>query len=106
LIVSYLDKSRVVKDKGLLISAELLTIKRINDFPDEDPRNSKNMSTFYVKNDKGKNLFFDGNLIFRNESRWNEFLAAHPEAIPSRKIDFDKYLLVAQSISHGGCGWI
>ena len=104
LIISYLDRSRI-GETGLVSAIDLLSARRIVDFPEEDPRNSENMSTFYVKNDKGKNVFFENNLIFRNNSEWNEFLVAHPEAIPSRKIDFERYLLVAQSITHGGCGW-
>ncbi|MEK6780222.1 MAG: hypothetical protein AABY93_00850 [Bacteroidota bacterium] len=106
LVISYLDKSRVLDDQGLISIAELLSIKRISDFPEEDPRNGENMSTFYLMDNEGKNVLIDKGLVFRNENEWNEFLDSQPGAIPSRKVDFEKYTLVAQAVRHGGCGWI
>lgn len=106
LIISYSDKSRVLGDQGLISRAELLSIKRISDFPEEDPRNEENMGTFYLKDNEGKNILIDKGLVFRNENEWTEFLDSQPGAIPSRKVDFEKYTLVAQAVRHGGCAWI
>ncbi len=106
LIISYSDKSRVLKDKGLVRSAELLTIKRIKDFPDEDPRNEENMATFLIENVNPYDTIKDSSFVFRSESDWNKFLASRPWATPSRKIDFKKYTLIGQRVVHGGCGWI
>jgi hypothetical protein len=106
LIISYSDKSRVLGDQGLISTAELLSIKKISDFPEEDPRNGENMSTFYLKDNEGKNVLIDNSLVFRNENEWTEFLGSQPGAIPSRKVDFEKYTLVAQTVRHGGCAWM
>jgi hypothetical protein len=107
LIISYRDKTDWINDTTLVMQGELVSAKRINDFPEEDPRNGENMGTFYVKDNKaGRDLYIEKGLVFRNENEWNEFLKLHPDAMPSRQVDFDKYTLVAQAVSHAGCGWI
>jgi len=105
LTVSYLDKSKRLADGELIRSAEIVTVKRINDFPNEDPRNGKNMSTLYVTDKDGENLYFEKELIFRNSVEWNQFLSAYPGASASQKVDFSKFMLLAQVAPHGGCGW-
>ena len=106
LVVSYTDKSRLIGDTALYLFGELLSVKSIMDFPEEDPRNSENMGTFYVKNIDGSDFFIDAGVVFRTEAEWNEFLLAHPNVAVSREIDFETQLLVGQVVSHGGCGWI
>lgn len=106
LIVSYLDKSKRIKSGELVRSGEITSIKRVKDFPDDDPRNGENISTLYVKDKEDRNVYFDQGLIFRNDMEWSQFLTAHPGAAASREVDFNKFTLVAQPVAHAGCGWL
>lgn len=106
LIISYRDKTVWLDKTKIIMQGELITARRINDFPEEDPRNGENMGTFFVKNVNPYDTIRDSTFVFRNESDWNKFLALRPWASPSRKIDFNKYTLLSQRVVHGGCGWI
>ena len=45
-------------------------------------------------------------MVFRSNIEWSQFLDSHPDAVPSREVDFNKFTLVAQPITHAGCGWL
>lgn len=106
LIVSYVDKSRWHNDTALYMAAELVDIKAVNDVPEQDPRNQNNMETIFVKKADGTNLSIDSGIVITSQESWSEFLTTHPGAVLSREVNFDLRTLVAQPVSHGGCGWI
>lgn len=106
LLIDYADKSKVINDTSLYMVGELLKVRRIGNYPEEDPRNAIGMATFYLKDANGNDLYIEKGMAFTSQNEWSQFLAMNPGVYPSRTVDFDTHTLLAQPVTHGGCGWL